>query len=144
MINNIDLRQVLVDVRPHRKTIEYTGACWGFMLYVSRYKTQHYGVVCKIVDPKDMGDTRRRNFTYPPGQGIIIRDTNRNDSRILSNDPVTFIMKEFPEEIQSRTDTQLQRLRSDNSRIEYCAMIELFLRKKDRCLSQDIVWLRYS
>tara|TARA_Y100000817_G_C16720846_1_gene483562 strand:- start:262 stop:693 length:432 start_codon:yes stop_codon:yes gene_type:complete len=142
-MNEIDQRQMLSDISGAKQLFAYPKESWSFMLYVSRYKHKHFGMVCKVVNPRDKGDSRRKNFTYPPGEGIIIRDTNRNDSRLLSIDPVTYILNEFPTQMKILSQSQIEVLRKENSKIEYCAMIEMFYRDKNRCLSQDLVWLRY-
>ena len=143
LMNEIDQRQMLSDISGAKQMFAYPKESWSFMLYVSRYKHKHFGMVCKVVNPRDKGDSRRKNFTYPPGEGIIIRDTNRNDSRLLSIDPVTYILNEFPAQMKILSQSQIEVLRKENSKIEYCAMIEMFYRDKNRCLSQDLVWLRY-
>lgn len=143
LMNEIENQQMLSDISVSKRLVTYTKESWAFMLFVNRYSHQHCGMVCKVCDTTDKGDSRRKNFTYPPGEGTIIRDTNRNDSRILSLDPVSFILREFPTFMKSFSKTQIEELRRENSRIEYCAMIELFFRERNRCLSQDVVWLRY-
>ncbi len=143
LMNEIDQQQLLSDLAVSKKLFAYPKESIAFMLYVSRYKNQHGGMVCKVVDHQDKGGLRQKQFTYPPGEGTIIRDTNTNDSRILSLDPITFILREFPEKMRSLGESQIEEIRNENSRIELCAMIEMFFREKNRCLSQDIAWLRY-
>lgn len=143
LMNEIDQQQLLSDLASYQKLFAYPKESIAFMLYVSRYRHQHGGIVCKVVDHQDKGGRRQKHFTYPPGEGTIIRDTNTNDSRILSLDPITFILREFPEQMRSLGESQIEEIRNENSRIELCAMIEMFFREKNRCLSQDIAWLRY-
>lgn len=140
MMNEIDQQQLLSDMIPLKKPTE----SWSFMLYVPRYKHQHCGMVCKVVDVKDKGARNQKRFRYPPGEGTIIRDTNTNDSRILALDPMTFILREFPIQTGSLSETQIRDIRNENSRIELCAMIEFFYRETYRCISQDVVWLYYA
>ena len=142
LMNQIDRQQMNDDLQKAKHLFQYPKQSFAFMLFVPRFKNKHHGMVCKVLDIKDNGNLRRKHFTYPPGEGTIIREHDNTD-RLLSLDPLTFILREFPEQMRTLGASQIQELRNDNSRIEYCAMMELFFREHNRCLSQDIAWLRY-
>ena len=141
LLNEIDSRQLVEEISGIKDSLQFTNRSWAYMIYSERYKSQNNGMVCKVVLKTDRLKAR---YTYPPGPGSVIRNTNRNDNRILSNDPTMFLETEFKDKMDVLGDSEIQEIRDKRSTILTSAMIEMFFRDRNECLSQDIVWLKYS
>lgn len=136
-IDQLQIEQQLQGPRPHTT---YKGDSWGFMIFSERYRRKQNGIVCKVVDKSDR---LRKSYHYPPGPGAILRDTNKNDNRILSTDPLQFIQREFKSAMALK-GAQAYFEADDQSKMKCSVVIELCLREEDRILSQELVYLKYS
>jgi len=139
LTNAIDHLQIEQQLGPRPQTT-YKGDSWGFMIFSERYRRKQNGIVCKVVDKSDR---LRKSYHYPPGPGAILRDTNKNDNRILSTDPLQFIQREFKSAMALK-GAQAYFEGDDQSKMKCSVVIELCLRKTDRILSQELVYLKYS
>jgi len=108
---------------------------WAFMLY-----TRRHGVTCKVVDPKDKGVQRKK---YPPGPGVIVIDPHRvadvSATRIFK-DPVSFFQDEFEDYVKKGG---LKVLKGQLKVLKHKSlMVEMFLRDKGWCFSQEQMWAK--
>ena len=113
------------------------------MIYSDRYRKKQNGIVCKVVNKSDK---LRKSYNYPPGPGAIIRDTNKNDNRILSTNPLQFIRTEFKSYMESGGDKAKDYFETDEtqSKMKCSVLIELCMRDKGRILSLELIYLKYS
>ena len=140
LANNVDEYDILEQLRrSHDSALEVgnTKPPWGLMIYSSRYRGKHNGMVVKIVDPRDK---LKKRYAYPPGPGVIANDPWPGGVNRVSSKPHEFLTEEF----HNKLDPQwLEELRTEKSRITYSIVIELCIRDTQRILSQERAWMTY-
>ncbi len=113
---------------------------WGFMMFSERYRFKQAGIICKLVVAKDQ---RKKKYSYPPGPGAIIRDTNRNEGRLLSTDPFALLDKSFGDLLRDLSRQDYDKFKEDNQRQQYAVYFEIVLDLRDHLLSPEHMHLIY-
>ena len=92
-----------------------------------------------------------KKVSYPPGPGIICRDSNNNVGGSTAEETFTFINKDkqlkelFLKSGEKYPDIMknLQNYKKSKSKIDYSILIELCFRYLNRFISSDLIWLKY-
>ena len=88
-------------------------------------------------------DQRKKKYSYPPGPGAIIRDTNRNEGRLLSTDPFALLDKSFGDLLRDLSRQDYDKFKEDNQRQQYAVYFEIVLDLRDHLLSPEHMHLIY-
>ena len=113
---------------------------WGFMMYSERYRFKQAGMICKLVSAQEQ---RKKSYSYPPGPGAIIRDTNRNEGRLLSSDPFALLQKSFGDLLTILSRETYEDFKDGNQRQQYAVYFEIVLDLRNQLLLPEHMRLIY-
>ena len=130
----------IIDQLQYKPAFSLKTSDWGFMMYSERYRFKQAGIICKLVISQEQ---RKKNYSYPPGPGAIIRDTNRNEGRLLSSDPFALLQKSFGDLLNVLSRNQYEAFRDDNQRQQYAVYFEIVLDLRNQLLSPEHMRLIY-
>ncbi len=113
---------------------------WGFMMFSERYRFKQAGMICKLVSAQEK---QKKNYSYPSGPGAIIRDTNRNEGRLLSSDPFALIQKSFGDLLTILSRETYEDFKDGNQRQQYAVYFEIVLDLRNKLLLPEHMRLIY-
>jgi len=145
IFNKIDQMAIKDVLRKTNKKFMNFNTSWGYTTFSSRYKNDN-GIIMKIVK-----NNTTKKVSYPPGPGIICRDSNNNVGGSTAEETFTFINKDkqlkelFLKSGEKYPDIMknLQNYKKSKSKIDYSILIELCFRYLNRFISSDLIWLKY-
>ena len=116
---------------------------WGFTTYSERIKFgdpkyTHNGIVLKVIKSTDK---LKKNYVYPSGPGIIIQD--QATGAWIGESTYQFIIDEFSDILDSLKPEIRETLKTKNIKRDYVCFIELCLRIKNKCIQNDLIYMKY-
>jgi len=144
IFNKIDQMSIKDILRKTNKKFLNFTTSWGYATFSSRYKNDN-GIIMKIVK------NNTKKVSYPPGPGIICRDSNNNVGGSTAEETFNFIIKDkqlkeiFLQSGERYPDIMknLQNYKKSKSKIDYSILIELCFRYLERFISSDLIWMKY-
>jgi len=147
IFNKVDEMDIVIMMKANRNSkslsVSERGGSWGFLTYSERIKYRdprytHNGIVLKIIKSTDEIKGQK---VYPSGPGTIIQD--QSSGAWIGESTYQFITKEFPDIFGSLSEAAKIGLQSDNAKRDYVCCIECFLRMKNLCIQNDLIFMKY-
>ena len=144
IFNKVDEMDIVIMMKANRnsKSLSVSGS-WGFLTYSERIKYSdprytHNGIVLKVIKSSD---NLKKNYVYPGGPGIIIQD--QASGAWIGDSTYQFIIDTFPDIVASLSEASRKGLQSNNPKRDYVCCIECFLRMKNLCIQNDLIFMKY-
>ena len=137
-VDEIDIIR-MIKKNKNNKFLSQTGS-WGFTTYSERLKYgdpryTHSGIVLKVIKSTDK---LKKNYVYPSGPGIIIQD--QATGAWIGESTYEFIVTEFNDILETLDPKYKEDF---TNKRDYVCFIELCLRIKNKCIQNDLIFMKY-
>ena len=144
IFNKVDEIDIVRMIKSNRnsKSLKTNGS-WGFLTYSERIKYNdpkynHNGITLKVIKSTDK---LKKKYVYPTGPGIIIQD--QSGGAWIGESTYKFMIDEFPDIINSLTNSDQEQLKQKTVKRDYVCLIECCLRMKNICIQNDLIFMKY-
>jgi len=137
-VDEIDIIR-MIKKNKNNKFLSQTGS-WGFTTYSERLRYgdtryTHSGIVLKVIKSTDK---LKKNYVYPSGPGIIIQD--QATGAWIGESTYEFVVTEFNDILETLDPKYKEDF---NNKRDYVCLIELCLRIKNKCIQNDLIFMKY-